>query len=265
MDKDAFYFPHFSNARNDRKLRRLRKELGVEGYGIYFMILEVLRDQQEFSYPMDDIDLLADEFQTSDQKVRVVVCNYGLFQVNENEFFFSPNFIKYLNPYLERKEQNRINGIKGNLIKYNYATKDELSGMSVDEILALNDNKPAFVGGESGGESQGDRKESKGKEIKESKIKERKEYIPTLSEVQEYFESNGYSSQLGERAFNMYNTSIEDNPSRKYWRDSRDNPIKNWKLKMQSVWFKPENKTNEKGTISHGQSVSDRVDKLFND
>ena len=32
MNKDAFYFPHFSNARNDRKLRRVRKELGIEGY-----------------------------------------------------------------------------------------------------------------------------------------------------------------------------------------------------------------------------------------
>jgi hypothetical protein len=71
-----------------------------------------------------------------------------------------------------------------------------------------------------------------------------KKSIPTLPEVQDYFESNGYSKQLAERAFNMYNASIEDNPKRKYWRDSRDNPIKNWKLKMQSVWFKEENRKN---------------------
>ena len=42
MEKDAFYFPHFSNARTDRKLRRVRKDLGLEGYGIYFMLLEVM-------------------------------------------------------------------------------------------------------------------------------------------------------------------------------------------------------------------------------
>ena len=61
MTKDAFYFPHFSNARNDRKLRRLRKELGIEGYGIYFMVLEVLRDQEGFKYPLEDLDLLSEE------------------------------------------------------------------------------------------------------------------------------------------------------------------------------------------------------------
>jgi len=87
MDKDAYYFPHFCNARNDRKLRRVRKELGVEGYGIYFMILEVLREQKDFRYPMDDIDLMADEFRTSDQKVRVVICNYDLFKVDDNSFY----------------------------------------------------------------------------------------------------------------------------------------------------------------------------------
>jgi len=31
MNKDAYYFPHFANARHDRKLRRVRKELGIEG------------------------------------------------------------------------------------------------------------------------------------------------------------------------------------------------------------------------------------------
>src|SRR6056297_2356237 len=99
LQKDAYYFPHFSNARNDRKLRRVRKELGAEGYGIYFMLLEVLREQTNFAYPLDDIDLLADELGTSEQKVRTIVANYGLFEVNECEHFFSANLLKYLEPY----------------------------------------------------------------------------------------------------------------------------------------------------------------------
>ena len=161
MEKDAYYFPHFCNARNDRKIRRVRKELGIEGYGIYFMILEVLREQKDFRYPMDDIDLLADEFRTSDQKVRVVVCNYDLFKVDENEQFFSPKFMQYLNPYLEKKRRNRVNGIKGNLIKYNYATKEQISSMTDDEILRLSEDKAYLLGGESGGDSHSDRNKSK--------------------------------------------------------------------------------------------------------
>ena len=112
MNKDAYYFPHFSNARHDRKLKRLRKQFGIEGYGIYFMLLEVLRDQEDFSYPIEDLDLLADEFGTSTEKVQTVVNKYDLFATTEDEFFFSPNMIEYLRPYLERSRRARDAALK---------------------------------------------------------------------------------------------------------------------------------------------------------
>ena len=105
MKKDAYYFPHFSNARHDRKVKRITKELGVEGYGIYFMILEVLREQTDLKYPVQDIDLLADEFRTSEQKVRTVISNYDLFTIDEDEMFFSPKLFLYLEPYFNMKKQ----------------------------------------------------------------------------------------------------------------------------------------------------------------
>jgi hypothetical protein len=108
MEKDSFYFPHFYNARHDRKIKRLRKELGVEGYGIFFMLLEVLREQIDFKYPTKDIDLLAEEFGTSEQKVRVVICNYQLFEIDEIENFFSPKLVVYLQPYLKMKSQRQL-------------------------------------------------------------------------------------------------------------------------------------------------------------
>ena len=107
MKKDAYYFPHFCNARHDRKLKRVQKELGIEGYGIYFMLLEVLREQDGFKYPLNDIDLLADEFGTSEQKTRTVVTNYKLFTVDECNNFFSKKLIEYLEPYLERSKRAR--------------------------------------------------------------------------------------------------------------------------------------------------------------
>ena len=108
MKKDAYYFPHFCNARHDRKIKRVAKELGVEGYGIFFMLLEVLREQTDFKFPMEDVDLLADEFGTSEQKIRTVICNYQLFQIDEEEKFFSPKLVFYLQPYLEKSERARI-------------------------------------------------------------------------------------------------------------------------------------------------------------
>ena len=109
MVKDAYYFPHFCNARHDRKLKRVTKQLGVEGYGIYFMVLEVLREQTDYRYPISDIDLLADEFGTSDVKVSAVIKNYELFII-DNEMFFSQNLINNMQPYLIMKEQRSLAG-----------------------------------------------------------------------------------------------------------------------------------------------------------
>ncbi len=105
--KDAYYFPHFSNARHDRKIRRVLKELGVEGYGIYFMLLEVLREQSDLRYPIADIDLLADEFRTSEAKIQTIISKYDLFEIDQEEMFFSPKQIKYLQPYFERSQRAR--------------------------------------------------------------------------------------------------------------------------------------------------------------
>ena len=174
MNKDAYYFPHFSNARNDRKLKRAMKQLGIEAYGIYFMLLEVLRDQTDLCYPIEDIDLLADEFGTSEQKVRTVICNYQLFEVDEEEQFFSPKFNEYLAPYLEQKQINRINGIKGNLIKYGKASKDEIAKMTNEQILALNSQEGTFLGGDSGGDRLAIAKKEKKSKVNQSKVKESK-------------------------------------------------------------------------------------------
>lgn len=58
---------------------------------------------------------------------------------------------------------------------------------------------------------------------------------PSEIEVVDYFIENGYIQTAALKAFNYY--TVGD------WNDSRGNPVKNWKQKMQSVWFKEENKT----------------------
>ncbi len=108
MKKDAYHFPHFCNARHDRKIRRIRKELGLEGYGIFFMLLEVLREQTDFKFPLHDIDLLADDFGTSPQKVEIVIKKYDLFNLDKDGKFFSTKLLMYLQPYFEKSERARI-------------------------------------------------------------------------------------------------------------------------------------------------------------
>lgn len=64
--------------------------------------------------------------------------------------------------------------------------------------------------------------------------KKKKLIPPILDEVKLYFHENGYREDIAIRAFNFYNEAK--------WHDSKGNPVRNWKQKMISVWFKDENK-----------------------
>ena len=116
MKKDAYYFPHFSNARNDSKIIKLRRVLGIEGYGIYFMILEILREQTNFQFPISGIEDLSYEWHISKEKIISVIKDFDLFVINEFDFF-SEKLILYLQPYLEKS----IRAINAANIRWNNA------------------------------------------------------------------------------------------------------------------------------------------------
>ena len=48
MSKDTYYFSHDYNARNDEKMIAVRMKHGAEGYGIFFMILEKMRESENY-------------------------------------------------------------------------------------------------------------------------------------------------------------------------------------------------------------------------
>ncbi|MEE9351689.1 MAG: hypothetical protein V3U78_05470 [Thiotrichaceae bacterium] len=57
---------------------------------------------------------------------------------------------------------------------------------------------------------------------------------PTLEEVKAYFKEKGFLESVAERAF----TGYDEND----WHDTKGNPVKNWKSKMNNVWFDEKNK-----------------------
>ena len=62
---------------------------------------------------------------------------------------------------------------------------------------------------------------------------------PNLPTLISYFRMNGYKESAAKKAFDYYE-NLRGNG--RIWRDVKGTPIKNWKLKMKAVWFKPENK-----------------------
>ena len=57
--RDTFYFPHEYNAKDDPKCERLIWEVGMEGYGMFWTLLEVLRAQPDYTYPVANIPIIA--------------------------------------------------------------------------------------------------------------------------------------------------------------------------------------------------------------
>ena len=86
--KDAYYFPHDSNAKDDPKCMHLIESLGLEGYGIYWVLVESLRDQPSYKYPIKMIPAIARKYNTTTDKVSAVVLNYSLFDFDDEDFFF---------------------------------------------------------------------------------------------------------------------------------------------------------------------------------
>jgi hypothetical protein len=78
-------------------------------------------------------------------------------------------------------------------------------------------------------------KESTLKGTGTKKPKKRVFVPPTIEETIQFFIENGFSEASARKAHAYY----QDNN----WKDSRDNPVKNWKQKMRGVWFKDENLT----------------------
>jgi|LakMenE01Jun11ns_1017448.scaffolds.fasta_scaffold9954161_6 hypothetical protein len=47
MAKESFYFRHDYNARNDDKVLELRSKFGAEGYGVFWMIVETMAENED--------------------------------------------------------------------------------------------------------------------------------------------------------------------------------------------------------------------------
>lgn len=100
--KESFYFSHDSNARNDVKIIKLRRQLGMEGYGIYWALIEMLRDAPGNKLPIESIDDIGFSINCSKEKVEAVIRGYDLFLI-EDETFFSDRLIRSMNQYKELK------------------------------------------------------------------------------------------------------------------------------------------------------------------
>ena len=68
--KDAYYFSHDANAFHDPKIIRFRSEFGLEGYGFYWAVIEMLRNQSDYCLNSGELDLLSFHLHADDSKIK---------------------------------------------------------------------------------------------------------------------------------------------------------------------------------------------------
>jgi len=215
-EKEAFYFTHDYNARNDVKMQEMMMDMGCEGIGIYWCIVEMLYenggklplaytkniawslhlDTNECDVVMqnscnvnanamqDDANACANVMQkkSSGNKVEKIIFNYDLFK-NDGEFFWSESVLIRLEKRKSIVEKRK-----------NAAAKRWKSNDKEVEQKQCTSNANAVQNECTSNAIKG--KERKGKEIKYNNIKERENTKrfspPSLEEVKNYILEKNY-------------------------------------------------------------------------
>lgn len=204
--KNQNYWPHPADLRHNRMMKRAMKDLpGGVGYGAIVLTMERLRCEPDFSYPIKDLDLLADEFDISLPILQTVVSNYGFFEIKDNELLISPTLNTLMKPYQERKRQASIAG-KISAQKRKIKQEKQLKELSLVDSAERSYND---------GETEEKRGEEKRREniIGEESRAELKNFIKSFLDLKSFMINNRLRSN-GEQIIYMYKNkevSISDN------------------------------------------------------
>ncbi|MEG0285994.1 MAG: DUF4373 domain-containing protein [Vagococcus sp.] len=163
------YFSHDSNARNSDKLLPVRMKYGAEGYGIYFMLLERLRDESEYM-SVKDYNMIAFDLRVDAGKIKSIIEDFGLFVFTENgEYFYSEGFMKRMEIKDAKSKKRSEAGKKG--AKKRWGSQDNESDKENNSNAIAKPSKNIAS------------------KVKESKVKQSKKHnSPSADELERDFE-----------------------------------------------------------------------------
>ena len=99
-------------------------KLGAEGYGIFFMLIERLREEEGYKSTID-YDTLAFDLRVEPEKVKQVVENYDLFKFTEDgKYFYSDSFNERMEMMDVRAQQRKSKAKKAAEARWNKQSED---------------------------------------------------------------------------------------------------------------------------------------------
>lgn len=207
--RDTYYFPHEYNAKDDPKCEQLIWELGMEGYGMFWALLEVLRAQPDYTYPVANIPIVAKKYNADMDKMRRVVFDFGLFSIVEERIFFSNGLTSRMRVLDERRKRLSEAGKKGMAERWRQrqdvpekGPEDNHPITSLLQPYNIKENKSKVNTKKLSNES----KESSADKPRNVAAKRGAFVAPSLEEVREFVKDNGLT-QVDPEAFCDYYTA----------------------------------------------------------
>ena len=103
------YVSHDSNARNSKKMVRMRSRLGegdglvaLAAYGVYWMLIERLREEEDYTCDLD-YEMLAFDLRADADLIRRVVEDFDLFEISEDGKTFRSHGLEERMALMEQK------------------------------------------------------------------------------------------------------------------------------------------------------------------
>ena len=253
MAKDTFYFSHDYNTRNDEKIKMLIRKHGMEGYGIFWSIIEDLYNNANALQA--DYDGIAYDLRVQSETVKSIINDFGLFVFDGDSF----GSLSVQNRIDERDSKS----MKARQNAYKRWVKSETNATAMPLQCDSNAIK----------ERKG--KENKEKEIKESKVKKERKtaqafddsVLVNLSSFELAFAGTPYANaHFGYYQECIGNWARSKNEKRADWIATARNwmlrDIENGKFKDKN--FKPNTNGNSKTYQAGTKHVtSDDIDQAF--
>ncbi|MES2287412.1 MAG: Lin1244/Lin1753 domain-containing protein [Bacteroidota bacterium] len=108
MAKDTFWFKHDYNARNDEKILELRSLHGAESYGIYWMIVETMADNDNGGINKKLLGGLSGGYGVAKGRLQEIIeCCL------EIELFYEKDGFYYSGRMLRHKKEREVYSVKG--------------------------------------------------------------------------------------------------------------------------------------------------------
>ena len=105
MKKEAYYFSHDANAKDDPKILQLRMEMGWEGYGLFWALIEMLRNESDHRM-RTHYKSIAFALHTQEDSIKKLINDFDLFAI-DGEYFWSESLLKRMEMKESKSEKAR--------------------------------------------------------------------------------------------------------------------------------------------------------------